>query len=374
MAYKNWDEHHFLNKLSVPKSLETFINELPDKYVEGKMDKDLENQICSEWVNFQNRLKKNKSRRGIKAVSISLSIAAACTLFMSVVFISPAFAQMVSNIPYLNLIFENKIKDKPLIEEITDTFNKKKFRHSVVVNVSIKDRKVEVMVIDSKDYYDQVKVPIEDVINKILKKRKEEEYKVMVLNDPLLAQYWKQNVPNDIEDEMNNAEVIVQQVLEKYGYDKGKAGIGLSSNRRINLEHIPNTDRRIDQIKNQILATLKQNQLEKWTLKIYTFDPQLEDRGRLVPLSDTIAKGLLAKKEFKVDSVGSSNQYKDYFYIEIRTTVSKNDPNQKDVVKHIEKTVKEFLTSKDALKMIQDDKYKVVIKSSDKEELREITN
>lgn len=373
MEFKNWDEHQ-LDGLQVPKSLEIFIKELPDKYIEGKVDKDLEKQIDRDWEDYQKRMKKNKSRLGMKAASISLSLAAACTLFMGVAFTSPAFAQMVSAIPYLNLIFENKINDKPLIEEITDTLHKKNYHDSVVVDVSIRDKKVEVMVIDSKDYYDQVKAPVESLIKEILKKRNEEEYQVKVLNDPELALKWQEKTPNHVEAEMNKAEAIVQQVLETYGYAKGEVGIGISSNRRINLEHVPNTDTRLDEMKNQILAHLEQEQLERWSIKVYTFDPQLEDRGRMVSLSDAMARGLMAKKEFKVDSVGSSNKYKDYFYIVIRTTVSKNDPGQKDVVNHIEKTVDEFLTSKDALEIIQNDKYKIVIKSREKEELRVISN
>jgi hypothetical protein len=376
MEYKNKDDFQLLNESQVPQSLERFIEELPERYSEGKIDKNIENQIDREWFEFQNRLNHNNSSFRKKMVSISLSFVAACGLFSIVAFSSPEIVQMASNIPYLNLIFENKINDKPLMQEITDSLYQNDYQNNgVAAHVSIKDKKVEVMVINSKEYYDQVKSPINDLIKDILKARNEEDYEVKVLNDPELYQNWRNMDTDEIEEEFNKVEAIVNQDLEKFGYKKGEIEIGLSSDKRINLGQVPKSENRIDEIKKQILASLKQENMGHYSIKkVYTYDPQLEDRGRLVTLSDTLAKGLTAKKEFNVDSVGSTNKYKDYFYIDIRTTFSKGDPDQIDFIIYIENTVKEFLTSKDALEIIKDDKYKVVIKSKDGEELETITN
>jgi hypothetical protein len=369
MEYKNLDELKFLEDVPVPKSIETFLDNLPDRYTQGKIDKNIEMQMDQEWSEFQNRLKRPK-----RNVGKFVAIVAASALFIGIAFLSPNVAKIAATIPYLNLIFEKEIDDKPLLQEINDALEEKNYRNSIVVSVSIKNQTVDVMIIDSEEYFNQVKSPIEKLIHDILEARNEEEYGVRLLNDPALAKQWQIDTPVELEEEWNKVDAIVNEILEEYGYNKGDVGIGISSDKKINLEHMPNTEEKINEIKKQILNTLRESNLGEYSIKIYTYDPQTEARGRLITLSDTISNGLTARKEFHVDSVGFTNKHKDYFYIEISTTLTKKDSNLIEIVTNIEEKVTEFLTSKEALEIIKDDKYKVVITSKNGEKLRTISN
>lgn len=58
MGSKKEESIHSLDQLQVPTTLDKFIEELPERYVEGQINKEVEEQIDTEWKAFQNDLKK----------------------------------------------------------------------------------------------------------------------------------------------------------------------------------------------------------------------------------------------------------------------------------------------------------------------------
>jgi hypothetical protein len=366
MSYKEDKNTPLLDSLQVPSSLEKFIAELPNRYENEDINKEIESQMEQEWKAFRKGMKKNVRK---KVLALSLSAAIAFCLFIGSAFVSPAMAQIVSSIPYLNVIFESK----PLIEVIKEALDEKNYQYRQL-GVSIREKEVTVSIEGPREYYNQVKSPIEELVMDILDKRNNDAYKVSVFYDSSMSPKFEELGKKSEEEEMKKSEKItalVGEVLEQYGHKTN--GIGVA-NGKIHIDYIPNTEKRLDEIKNEIINKLEQERLKDYKIKFYLYDPKLQEReGRLVSLYHTITEGLTAKSEFKVNGTGYSNK-KERFYIEVRTTLLSSDPDMEEVTANIEQNIQDFLQSDEALKVIKKDIYEIVILSKDKKELKSIKN
>jgi hypothetical protein len=368
MGSNKKDRVESVDQLEVPESIFQMIDEIPKKPI----TQEAEEQVDEDWNRFQTNSR--NQRKGIirKRMAIfSLSAAAALGLFISTASVSPAVAQVASRIPYLNLIFEKKIEAKTLENEINQAIVEKDFKN-IALHVNRKEKYIEAMVFNTEEYYNEMKTPIKDMIRAILKARNEEDYDIRVVNNPEAAEQWSKI---DVETDKKIAEIekTVYEVLGKYNYDSPRHTSGISVN-RVNLE-LPVTEPNIKNIPLEIKEELKQRELGDIEVKVYTYDPGLEERGgKFIKIFDSIATGLKAKPEYQIDSVGFSNNKKEHYYISIRLVLKSTDPDIEQVAETIEKTVQDFLQSEQALNSIQDEKYQVVISSSDKKKMKVISN
>ena len=368
MGYKKEDQEGSFNQLEVPERIYQLIDEIPQKTISAEA----EAQVDDDWNRFQRNSRRQRSviikrRLGV----LSLSAAAACGLFISTAFVSPAVAQMASHIPYLNLIFENKIQVQTLENEINQAILEHDFKN-IALHVNRKEKYIEAMVFNTEEYYNEMKKPIKDMIAGILKARNEEEYDIRVANNPEAAEQWSK-IDVETDNKIAEIEKTVYEVLGKYNYNSPRHTSGISLN-RVNLE-LPITEPNINTIKLEIKEQLKQRKLGDLEVKVYTYDPGLEERGsKFLKIFDSIAIGLKAKPEFQIDSVGFTNNKKEHYYISVQLVLESTDPDVDEVVKAIEKTVQEFLQSDEALQTIQGEKYQVVILSRDKKKMKVISN
>ena len=368
MGSNKKDRVESLEQLELPESIFQFIEEIPNQ----STTTETEEQVEEDWNRFQRNTRKQKAVIIKKRMAIlSLSAAAVLGLFISTAFVSPAIAQVASHIPYLNLIFENKIQVKTLENEIYQAIMEKEYKN-VALHVNRKEKYIEAMVFNTEEYYTEVKTPINEMIQEILKARKEDDYEIRVANDPETAEQWSKM---DVEAEKKIAEIekTVYEVLGKYHYDSPRHTSGISVS-RVNLE-LPITEPNIKKIPVEIKELLKQRELGDLEVKVYKYDPSLEERGgKFMKIFDSIAIGLKAKPEYQIDSVGFSNNKKEHFYISIQLVLKSTDPDIEEVVETIENTVRDFLQSDEALNFIQGEKYQVVISSSDKKKMKVISN
>lgn len=366
MVYKNKD-HIQLEQLQVPDTLDKFIENLPSRYSNGEISNDVEKQMESDWKEFHRGTKQRVF--GKRVAQAFLGLAAGFLLFIGAAFVSPAVAQVASQIPILNLMFEYK----SLLSQVQDEIKSEGFNYqNIIVSVSHKDKELTVMVWETKETYEQIKPQLDELIQDILSKRNE-DYKVTFLNDPEAAKMIQEQLAKGPDDEMNKVFDAIYEVLGKYGY--GKGGIGVREG-LIELSNIPNTETRMDEIKADIIEALNQKKLGTYDVKIYAYDPQLREReGKFMQIYNIMADGLMEKQSYHVDNVGFSNtKYKEYFYIKISTTLKASDPNMRETVQTLETAVKDFLQSEEVITKIQDEKYRVVIASVDNKEMKVIQN
>jgi hypothetical protein len=319
---------------------------------------------------FRNVMKKHNRVLVNKVVVFSISFSTAIGLLIGSTFVSPAMAQIVSASPFLNLLFETN----PLLEEIKAALDKKKYQYDQL-SVSTREKEVIVGLEGSIENYNKVKTSVEDVIIEILKARNKDAYSVSVFHitevDRRLLE-WDAILEERGKEEYERVTEIAGEVLQQYGHNTN--GVGVGEGKKIHIDYIPNTEKRLDEIRNQIFKGLEKEHLNGYKIKFYLFDPKTQEReDRLLPLYHTITEGLTAKKEYKVDGTGYSNK-KEHFYIEVRTTLSSSDSDLEEVVEYIKSTIEDFLQSEEAQKVIKDDLYEIAILSKDKKKLKTIKN
>jgi hypothetical protein len=374
MAYKN-EDFQSLNDLQIPHSLDTFIKNLPDRYENGEIDQQIEVQMEKDWSQFTHHHARKANRKfSHKVVYFSIVIAAAFCLFIGAAFVSPSVARIAAAIPYLHLVFDKKIEANPLISEINDALYENNYSFSnIVVSVNHKKQEVTVAVLDTEEYFNDVKEPLQSLVEEVTK-RNHEHFTVKMINDPKTGKLFKDSMQNRPEEnqELEQVSAIVEQVLQSYGYSKGGLGVRLG---RIDLENIPNTEIRVEEIKTSIIEALRSENKGEYEVKVHLFDQKAREReGKFMPIYHTIHEGLSAKTEFyQFDSVGYSSK-KDYFYMEVRTTVASTNKDIDGVVNKLAQTIQEFLDSAEIQQQIQNEPYKIVIISTDKKELKVIQN
>jgi hypothetical protein len=372
MAYKK-EDFQSLNDLQIPHSLDTFIKELPDRYEKGEIDKQIELQMEKDWSQFTHHTRKANGPFHKKVVYFSIVMAATFCLFIGAAFVSPSVARIAAAIPYLHLVFDKKIEAKPLMTEITETlFEKGDYSPSnIVVSVNNTKQEVTVAVLDTEEYFEQVKGHLQSLVEEVTK-RNHEHFTVKMINDPETGKFFKNSMQNPPEEgqELEQVSAIVEEVLQSYGYSKGGLGVRLG---RIDLENIPNTEIRVEEIKTDIIEALRSEKKGEYEVKVHLYDQKVREReGKFMPIYHTIHEGLSAKTEFyQFDSVGYSSK-KDYFYMEVRTTVPSTNKDIEVVVNKLAQTIQEFLDSAEIQQQIQNEPYKIAIVSTDKKELKVI--
>jgi hypothetical protein len=374
MEFKKEDHLKSLEDIKVPSSLDQFIKDLPMRYQNGEIREEVEQQTEKDWHTFKQRLKRKKNQLiGKRVVALTASLAAGFCLFIGAAFVSPAVAQIASEIPYLSNIF----KSKPLMEEIEQVLNEKGITHEGF-GVSISEKEIYVKIKGPESYYRTVKQPTEEAISEILKYKNFDAYSIKVThgNSPEEEELQRQfrEVEEKSKEQTQKLEVIaehVYEILAEFGY--GEHGVGVRED-IIHLDYILTTDTRVEEMKARIIDRLAQEGYPGYKVKVYLYDPSLDDRGeRFSPLFHTMSEGLTSKKEFKVDLVGFTNKHKDRFYISVQTSIQPSDRDKEETLDKIEKAIRDFLLSEEALAAIQNDQYEIVIHSKkQKEELRVI--
>lgn len=339
--------------------MEKDLKEVRDYYHQHYYHEGISNKI-KEGV-FQQIQHKKRSSFGKKVLYFSSAVAAAFALFIGLAFYSPSVASVAAKVPFLKMIFDSK----PVPQVIHETLEEKgykvdgvggQFRPKKVISVSIKG---------SDEYVDKIRPEITKIVKKILLAREMDAYVIKV--ERSTDRYVEPTAEEKASMEKTDLIFeIVNGVLKTFGYEHESIGLGASNT--IELE-LPKTETRTEEIKQQIQEKLTAEKLGTYTFKVRMYDPKKREReGRWQSIISTIADGVFGSKKFKVTGVSYTNRSSEYMLISIRTSASSKDRDYKSVIKDIEETIQEFLTSKEIKAIIKEDAYKVTIISKDKKE------
>lgn len=336
------------------------LKEVKEYYDDMHFNDEIANRI-KEGVHQQIHRKK-RSSIGKKLVYISGAVVAAFALFVGLAFLSPAVAKVAAKVPFLNMIFESK----PIHGVIIDTLNKKGYKVDGVGARYTTKKVFSVGLLGSKEYVDKVEPEVKKIVKDLLLARDFDAYEVEVYSsEGRIVEPTPEEKKAD--EEFEKIVGIIKEVLKKYGYEDIAIGIEYT-NKTVDFS-LPNTESKIDEIKQQVRNQLDTNNFGNIPLKVDVYNAKKREReGRWSPIISTIAEGTFGAKKYKVTGVGYTNRHAEYMLITIRTSVSSSDFDYEDVVGDIKDTIQEFLTSKKTKEFIKDDDYKVIITSKDKKE------
>lgn len=342
-----------------------------------KQKQELKNRIITdiEKLESQERNKNPILSTSIKKVSLirkitysGIALIILLSLFIGSAFISPAMAEVVSKIPFLNSI----INKKPVGTIINEELSERGYKFSGLT-IDYTKKEITITVEGNEQYYKNVKDEIENIMNDILHSKKYDAYKIKVerYEEYVDVPYSEEDKKQIEEQEKQIKKDMVlsrafdkANVFEKYNFLQ--LGVD-SSNKTVEID-IPDTETNTDEIKKEVSKIAQTITNEQYTVKIKKIDMDKRDRDkRWMTISDSITDELIGKKAYKVTLTGYSINPQPR--IDIWTSLTSSDSGSREHGEQIEKVLKEYLNSKEMQKMIKNDSYKINVYSKDKKKI-----
>ncbi|ASN04782.1 DUF4030 domain-containing protein [Virgibacillus necropolis] len=278
-------------------------------------------------------------------------------------FIFPSMASVLAKVPFLSTIFESE----PAVSTVSEELRDKGYKISGV-SFRVKNKTMTISVDGSDEYYEDVKDEIKDIAKDILQSKHYDAYNLKV-------DKYKPFVP-DVSEEtkkrMEESDILltaIRQSLEKHDYKVLSYGIRNNKFEEFITLDIPDTESRVEEIKELIHQVVQEKDLGEFPIKVNEINMERRaQESRWMPVINTIFEGLLAKEEYKVIGEGYS------FYplplrIEIRTSIHSTDSDAQELGNKIEDTIDNFIETEAASKAVQGDPYRVEVLSKDKKKI-----
>jgi hypothetical protein len=315
---------------------------------------------------IESAIQRGKKKRWsfVKKAGFSAGAAAVLfCLFIASAFVSPTMAEFASKLPFLNQIFESK----PIHEVVSEELRGKYDVDGIGMSYSPK-KEFHVTVVGSEEYYKSVKGDIEEQVEEILASRGYDAFKVKVSR----PRNRDHAIDPESEELARKSDKLMQAMQEKLkGYEDSILSFGTSfRDNKLAVElDISNTETRTGEIEQIIQEIASEQQLGEVPINFHKIDmKKREQEGRWSPIISTIGEGMMARKEFKVKGIGYSN-HPSPMTVFVTLSLSASDKEAKEYAEKAEEMVIDFIESEEAKEAVQDDPYKVVIYSKDREVL-----
>lgn len=339
----------------------------------SKQKQDLKKRIITDIEKLESQ-EKNKNpflSTRIKKVSLirklaysSFALTILLGLFIGSTFVSPAMAEVVSKIPFLNSFINEKSIGTIIDEELSERGYKVRGP-----SINYPNKMITISVDGSNQYYKSVKGEIEGIVKAGLQSNNYDAYKVKIERYKEDDSQFSEEDKKQIEEQRKQykKDMVLwkplDKVLEKYHILQ----YGVNPNKTIELA-IPDTESNTEEIKKEVSKIAQTITNEQYTVKINKIDMDKRDQDkRWMTILDYITDELIGKKEYKVTLTGYSINPKPR--ISIQTSLNSSDPNSKEHGDNIEKVLKEYLNSKEMQLLVKNDTYKINVYSKDKKKI-----
>ncbi len=272
--------------------------------------------------------------------------------------VSPAMANVVAKIPYLGSIFDFK---GDVVKEISDELREKGYPVNGL-GVSYPEKVIRIGIEGDEDYYNNVKTEVKKVAIDLLKSRDYNAYSVKVnrYEAPKLPQKDKETQQRSEEFQLIDSGV--REELAKRNIEVLRLG-HFAKPERIQID-VPNTENRMDEIKQVVSDVLSANHIPSIPVKIKKINMEKEEQDRRWrEILQIVSDDLLGKKEYKVRMVGYSVHPEPELQAFI--TLSSKDGNAKDFARELEGVIEKSLKSDQMKEKIKGDDYHITIYSQD---------
>ncbi|MBF0705828.1 DUF4030 domain-containing protein [Alkalihalobacillus hwajinpoensis] len=295
-------------------------------------------------------------------------------LIVSLSFVSPSMASVISNIPFLNELMEKE--DSIGVDSIGDLLihelREDNFKVSQGTNIDFREKTIYVGVEGTKDYYQKYEKDIIERSNSILDAHGLGAYTVEVTNPQVEKEPYDDGITEEMQKKYDDYEKRslalsdkIMSELNEQNYHVQSADVRINDKERFIPLEIPVSETRVDEIKEIVRKVAEEKEPGEFKIKVYTFDPIREEaQVRWSPVIDTLTEGLIGKSELKVELVGFTF-YSDPYTLSVDTSIDKSNPNASMLANEIEDEMNTFINSKEIKKVVNGDEYQIIVKSKD---------
>lgn len=289
--------------------------------------------------------------------------AALFCMFIGSAFVSPTMADMASKLPLLDQLFESK----PVFQIITEELREDYEVDAMGMSYTPK-KEFTVEVTGSEEYFSEMKGEIENRVEELLATRGYDAFSIKVYREEPHHNTPEQEHQEHLNRALRNT---VHEGLKNYDFEILSVGGVYSEDRKVVTLDIPDTETRTAEIEAAVQKLVQDAGMNKVQVSFQKVDMQKSEQNhRWTPVITTISEGLMGRKDFQVKRITKSN---DTGSITVFVTLDlpASDSGAKELAAQTENTVNEFIQSEEAKEAVQDDSYKIVIYSKDKEVLLE---
>jgi len=342
-----------MDKIEIPEELHTRVILGMEQ---AKQDNEISRQLKSERKNHKKRWSPKKKIMFFSGVAV-LSFG----VFISSAFVSPTMAKVISNIPYLNLIFQSE----PIGGLIQNELEKKGYKVSSLGTSYEPKKVIEVTLEGSDDYYNEVKDDVEETIREILKSKGYDAYSVKVSKGSVRTDY----VLNKEETEEKN--ILENEVTKKlkqlnYKFDN----VQVDPTEKTIFINIVGSDKYYNSVQDDVekmaIEVADRNKYTSYKINVTRVTVKVEKADKGAQITPAIAEGLMSKKEFKVTGVGYKGKPLSFI---ISTSILSSDSKAKALGTEIELMIVEFLKSEEISSILGDESYEIIVNSKDKKKI-----
>lgn len=304
---------------------------------------------------------KKKKTWGIKG---SLLIAAAVLLLgisLSISNSSPALAQVVSKIPYLNSLLQSK----PVIDLISEELDKEGFIVYGIDTIYKPEKEVRIRLADDEGYDNNAQKEVEKIAEQILKSKGYNAYSINV------GMFVREEEYTPSKEEKKEIEVLEKELLEEFK-EKNYKSTSLSVNpvdRKISV-NIGESREYYEEIRDKVELTakdvLKSRDYTGYEIDISNVIVKMNQSGKSALIEPSLSDALLSKKEYKVTGISFTDAPLKFY---IKTSIKSNDSNAKKEGEKLDVMINEFFETPEIEKILDNDPYEVIIYSEDKKRI-----
>ncbi|MEI5906075.1 DUF4030 domain-containing protein [Bacillus spongiae] len=259
--------------------------------------------------------------------------------------------------PYLEEISESKDKVGDIISE---ELRAKGF-NIIGWGVSFPEKEFDIRITGSEKYFDTVKSDIEKTVKDILQSKNYDAYTFKVSRHKESKIEMGKKEENEI-NEFNIISTAITEELRKLDYNILSLRMGFDSKSLI--VEVPDSEGRIDEMKQLINNIVKANNLDPISLNIKKVD--ISRKGldeRWSEILSVVSEDLLGKKDYKVRMVGYSVHPEPE--IQMFINLLSRDENAKSFAQQLEKVIDDFLKSEQMKSRVNNVPYDITIYSID---------
>lgn len=327
-----------------------------DQHIRTKAEnhEQLRHRILSET---QSPLSKTTSTK-----KIWLSVAAVFMLFLGT---SPFYSTTMASLVAKIVPLEIRADDETTIDEVKAVIKDAGYEISSI-GMLVKPYTVHVSLMENEDSLAKMKEVLTPKIEALLYERGVDDYKLEI------TQYENIEPPeNDREftKTMERVSSIIQEAFRHYGYSGVSYGISVGNIVEFDMpDHIEEAE----EILKYVEEAIKKEKLDVKQVKLnfYNAKHRKLDSSASIIVSE-IYESLAGKSIYKVNGI-SYKVEKGVINIWIKSKLPENPDEQ--MIKDIERAIREFMLSTEAKDSIQDNPYKIELLSKSKKVLLKVTN
>ncbi|WP_165767983.1 DUF4030 domain-containing protein [Virgibacillus indicus] len=324
----------------------------------------------------QSKAEMSLSKRliGNRAVTFSTAVIIVFSLLIGSTFVSPTMSAILAKVPFLS----NITASEPIEKVMTEELNELGFKvHRV--DESPYPKKIMYVAIDGTEtYYEDVKSEVKKEAEDILQAHSYDAFSVkterynrdeeIVTEDEMM-----EDLSEETKQYVNESNILMEEIHQKFeekGFSIPTFGVRHNQYDHYVTVDVPDTEKRTAEIKQIIRQVIDSKDFGEFDIKLNIFNKERKELEMAISskVISPLHEGLRARKEFHTKGMAYSFHPLPLQII-VKTTIDSSDKDAKEIAEEIETTVEEFLATEEIQKVMKDEPYKIIVRSSDQKKI-----